>query len=625
MLHPVDSLFAFAFKRIDAEQYQASLKVEDEKLKNEMDVVKKVVEKRRPGRPKKKIMPGIRDISSSSAASSSSDSTSSESVSETQEHTKKKRKYTDWFASPFIYEIVAEAQVWRSARIAVEKLQKKYPRLPFEPAGKFDDLGESTVRNWFDDDWKLKPQFAACMKRKHAGGRPKYFTAEIEEKLSLVLDQLRAKGKSVNSRVIALALKVVIKKEGWIVNENEDVVSYDWCRAFVKEKMGWTWRSTTTGTKLPEDWKEMGILMLKRVAVWIDDVNSTPTKTFHRSLLINLDQTGVHLVPKTKYTYAERTQKHAGVNGLGEDDKRQITAVMASSADGDLLPLQLIYQGKTQRCEVKATAQSHPSVIAAVNTFHITHSHNHWSTLETMKQYIQHVIIAYMQQKIIQHRLPADSKAIILLDCWSVHRSEEFLAYMKAQHKNIICVFIPPNCTSKLQVADTHLNFPFKRGIRSRFNDYVVQEMLNTMDKKEQIEIDLTMGTLKPLLLQWIYDTWSKMKAKSAHIMNAWEQLFSIFDPFSSDNQREAVREWAKDRWKLETKYDNAEDEEEENVYESASEDEEKDELDVMEEIRHGTRRSARVQQQRGNQQRSLMGYLVRSDQIQLDEDDLDE
>jgi len=34
----------------------------------------------------------------------------------------------------------------------------------------------------------------------------------------------------------------------------------------------------------------------------------------------------------------------------GKDDKWQFTAVLASSMNGDFLPIQLVYEGKTARC-----------------------------------------------------------------------------------------------------------------------------------------------------------------------------------------------------------------------------------------------------------------------------------
>ena len=60
-----------------------------------------------------------------------------------------------------------------------------------------------------------------------------------------------------------------------------------------------------------------------------------------------MDQTGVHLVPAARWTYEEKNSSSIAV--VGAEDKRQITACVASSLDGTLLPLQLIFQGKTPR------------------------------------------------------------------------------------------------------------------------------------------------------------------------------------------------------------------------------------------------------------------------------------
>ena len=56
-------------------------------------------------------------------------------------------------------------------------------------------------------------------------------------------------------------------------------------------------------------------------------------------LVINMDQTGMNLVPVGKFTYAKKGQKH--VQLLGLDDKRQLTLVPAITAAGAPLPLQV--------------------------------------------------------------------------------------------------------------------------------------------------------------------------------------------------------------------------------------------------------------------------------------------
>ena len=70
------------------------------------------------------------------------------------------------------------------------------------------------------------------------------------------------------------------------------------------------------------------------------------------------------------------------------DDKRQITAVFGGSLTGDFLPIQLIYQGTTKR--------SLPTV-EFPHDWHATFSHNHWANEETMIDYLQKILIPYVQ------------------------------------------------------------------------------------------------------------------------------------------------------------------------------------------------------------------------------------
>lgn len=64
-------------------------------------------------------------------------------------------------------------------------------------------------------------------------------------------------------------------------------------------------------------------------------------------LVVNSDQTGIPLVPSSDYTRAPKGAKDVSTHGHG--DKRQITIVPSTAANGESLPLQVIYQGKTQQ------------------------------------------------------------------------------------------------------------------------------------------------------------------------------------------------------------------------------------------------------------------------------------
>lgn len=79
-----------------------------------------------------------------------------------------------------------------------------------------------------------------------------------------------------------------------------------------------------------------------------DLLTSSCASTFPESLVVNFDQTGLQIVPTRGVTSCLKGAQEVPILWL--DDKRQITAVLAATAYGSLLPVQLIFQGKTVRC-----------------------------------------------------------------------------------------------------------------------------------------------------------------------------------------------------------------------------------------------------------------------------------
>ena len=58
-------------------------------------------------------------------------------------------------------------------------------------------------------------------------------------------------------------------------------------------------------------------------------------------LILNWDQTGIHLVPASAWTMELAGSKRVEISGV--DNKQQITAIFCGLLTGDFLPLQLIY------------------------------------------------------------------------------------------------------------------------------------------------------------------------------------------------------------------------------------------------------------------------------------------
>jgi len=101
-------------------------------------------------------------------------------------------------------------------------------------------------------------------------------------------------------------------------------------------------RKASTSQKLPvEDFEAKGKLFLQKVQMVVK------MKEIPVELAINFDQTGIKYIPSSWTTEKEGSKRVAIV---GKEDKHQITAILGCSMSGDILPFQLIYEGKMSRC-----------------------------------------------------------------------------------------------------------------------------------------------------------------------------------------------------------------------------------------------------------------------------------
>jgi hypothetical protein len=507
----------------------------------------------------------------------------------------KRGKYTNWFASPWIHDILREyARTSFSARAAVAALRRN------APDDRYARLHHSTVRGWFDDSGKLLPRFQTLLDgvggagsaRRH--GPPPALAAfpAVADEIKSTLRTLRQHGTPVTQRIIRWIVRGVLELRAPQLLDSFRI-SAGWITNWARTELQWSWRkSTTAASKLPLDWEAQGLQMAMRLAASIEMYD------VHSSLVVNLDQTGVHLVPASFWTYNSAGSSSVAV--VGAEDKRQITAVVASSLYGDMLPLQLIFQGRTERSHPPATASSKAARV------HITHSPNHWSSVETMQQWVENVLVPYRERCVRQLELRADAAVILLLDVWAVHTSEEFRMYLRQKHPRIHLVFVPANCTSKLQVADVTLQRPFKAHIRELFNAWaalqIKEQIASGPDKLVGFADCFRMAKLKPLVLQWCIDSWQRLSDDKSFVAQGWykccSSLFNVNDPQKRKAALAAVA-----RKELEPhdvpsgmEGDPRDSDGDEADYESnASASDEDDELDTSKTINFGERRSSRA------------------------------
>ena len=104
-------------------------------------------------------------------------------------------------------------------------------------------------------------------------------------------------------------------------------------------------------------------------------------------LIINWDHTGIKIVPASNRTMEERGAKRVGIVGI--EDKRQITTVLGCTLSGDFLPPQVIYGGKTKACLPKYDFPE---------SWYITYTPKHWANKTTSKEYVEKIIIPYVEK-----------------------------------------------------------------------------------------------------------------------------------------------------------------------------------------------------------------------------------
>jgi hypothetical protein len=218
--------------------------------------------KRPVGRPKR-ALDAHQVLTAAAAASTPTDDA------QPSKKQKTRGEYTDWFASPYIHDILRayERSGYRPSQ-AVTNLKAS------APDGRYERLTHTTIMRWYDEKHQLKPQYQAhldCgLENVRQNGDPRAFDdfPAVEEEIKQTLLQMRAAGTSINSHVIRWVMRAIIDLRApdstrlSVLKLGQPFVCA-WARAHLK----WSWRkSTTAASKLPLDWEEQGLHMAMRIA-----------------------------------------------------------------------------------------------------------------------------------------------------------------------------------------------------------------------------------------------------------------------------------------------------------------------------------------------------------------------
>ena len=214
-------------------------------------------------------------------------------------------------------------------------------------------------------------------------GRPLLVGVELDVAIQDYIRTLRQAGGVVNTAIVMAAAEGIISSRcpGKLQKQGGDIqIGKDWAKSLMS-RMGFVKRKVSNAGKILSS----AIFLELREQFLADIAAEVIMNDIHPDLIINWDQTGLKFVPTGDWTMNLSGDKVVSI--VGSDDKREITAVLAVTITGRCLPPQLLYKGTTSKC--------HP-IIEFPERWDIWHSHNHWSNEETMKRYLDKILLMFL-------------------------------------------------------------------------------------------------------------------------------------------------------------------------------------------------------------------------------------
>jgi len=264
--------------------------------------------------------------------------------------------------------------------------------------------------------------------------------------------------------------------------------------------LGWSERcSTRPAQKLPSNYEQILSDSFLRQSCIIRD-HAIPAE-----LRVNSDQTQTVYQMGGKRTWNKAGEKQ--VTTMGMDEKRAFTLVPSISASGELLPMQAIFYGQTTASCPSKGARCYTEAVDEGFRFEPSKSHTYWSTQATMRSLVIDIIAPYFNKKKEELNLPASQCSLWMIDCWSVHKSEEFRGWMKEKHANIIISFVPANLTGLAQPLDVGIQRVLKQSMKRSAHKDIVDETMAHLDSNisaSAFKLDTTLGTLRDRSVGWI-------------------------------------------------------------------------------------------------------------------------
>ena len=231
-------------------------------------------------------------------------------------------------------------------------------------------------------------------------------------------------------------------------------------------------------------------------------------------VIINIDQTPIPYILISQYSMSPKNSKHVPIQGSA--DYRQITGTFGVSLSGNFLPIQLIYQGKTNRCHPKYNFPS---------DFHVTHTENHWANESTSLDLLSKIIVPYISRTRKELGLSDDHPWLLICDVFKGQWTDPVKEAVRKSTGKMVPV--PNNWTSYFQPLDISVNKPCKDFMRNEAQSWYaekIKEQLEAGKQSHEVKVDVRIALIKPLHAKWITKWYDYIRSKPEIVRNGWEK-----------------------------------------------------------------------------------------------------
>ncbi|TFK18905.1 hypothetical protein FA15DRAFT_660328 [Coprinopsis marcescibilis] len=392
-------------------------------------------------------------------------------------------------------------------------------------------LGKAVVARWISKTkrrWSKKTlakaeQGASLKGTGRAGVLANY--PEIVEEFKTKLLGLRSDGLTVD-RLLGCSIMLALVKSRQPHLLETFKCSEQYIGQFFESVLNWSLRrGTRQAAKLPDNASDLTERTFFRIVHLVDLYDIPP------GLIINMDQTGIILVMSSKRTFETKNSRQVDI--AHHDEKRAYTLCVTTTTAGDILPFQQVWSGKTKNSLPSMKSAGYTEAIESGFDFSFALSAkktSHFSTIKTMKE-------PWIKKYIELHNLPADQKAIFLIDCYPVHIGQEFRTHVFEEYPNIFLSFIPASCllrkhvlgTGIFQPADVGLNHVIKHFLRQHSLQYLVKCHEEQLDKgltSDHIKQTMKIASLQDASVRPIIDLYKYLESYTGRklIERAWEK-----------------------------------------------------------------------------------------------------